>query len=418
MEGVVRAVKLFIEYVSVNLEAERDYRIFMMFAQRLQTGTFDKTGFDPSGLGWSGIGIKRSQKVVNHLKNFFNHLEAKNGIAPLHFEYGGDSYDRKIEELAYQYRRDRAFLGHTWAETSQNSAQSKNQHFPKTARQLKKEHSEPPAFPDDLFVRLITDGFKVGGEDDYRNILITLLLHGAGFRVSEPFHLYVSDVMPDPENPKSALVFIHHPSEGAAPSDWYDEQDNTKKGNRANYLREKWGREPRDIIKGGEHAGWKGGALEHKYNSYFYRAYWFEPEYGELFLMYWYKYLQQLALLERKHPYAFVNLERGDIGAPYKLGQYIKAHEKAVERIGATVSKSEGTTTHGHRHSYGRRLAKAGVSKSNIRRFMHHASEVSQETYTGPTLAESLTALKEAESRLSQHDDYVNAAKSVLLVTT
>lgn len=63
-------------------------------------------------------------------------------------------------------------------------------------------------------MELLTEGFKVGRGLDLRNILITLLLHGAGFRASEPFHLYVSDVIPDPSNERSALVqamgIAHH----------------------------------------------------------------------------------------------------------------------------------------------------------------------------------------------------------------
>lgn len=64
-------------------------------------------------------------------------------------------------------------------------------------------------------------------------MLITLLLHGAGFRESEPFHLYISDVFPDPSNPSQAKVLIHHPSHGGAPADWRDEKGKPRKGNRA-----------------------------------------------------------------------------------------------------------------------------------------------------------------------------------------
>ena len=46
-----------------------------------------------------------------------------------------------------------------------------------------------PAFHDDRFEELITEGFKVGDRFDYRTILIALSLHPAAFRESERFHL-------------------------------------------------------------------------------------------------------------------------------------------------------------------------------------------------------------------------------------
>jgi hypothetical protein len=77
--------------------------------------------------------------------------------------------------------------------------------------------TEPPEFPDDRFEELLFKGFCVGGRLDYRGILITILLHCAGFRDCEPFHLYLSDVQFDPDDRESALVRIHHPEFGAAP---------------------------------------------------------------------------------------------------------------------------------------------------------------------------------------------------------
>lgn len=105
-------------------------------------------------------------------------------------------------------------------------------------------------------------------------------------------------------------------------------------------------------------AGWKEPRLDEKY---FMRAYWFIPEYGEWFLHIWYKYLRSVAMVERDHPFAFINLGREPRGAMYTIDKFKKAHGAAIERIGLTVGKSFGTTEHGHRHAYGRRLMKAGL---------------------------------------------------------
>jgi len=155
---------------------------------------------------------------------------------------------------------------------------------------------------------------------------------------------------------------------------------------------------PRTEVMDRRHAGWKGGM--HDAAAYYKQAYWFLPEYGEWFLQLWHRYLEQVARVERDHPFAFINLSREPVGAMYTLTQYNKAHAAACERIGLTVSKALGTTPHGHRHAYGRRLRNAEVDKPLIRRFMHHASVESQEVYTQPTSREVLAALEAATRRL------------------
>lgn len=400
MFDVASAVKLFLEYLSTN-PAERDnYRLFRNFAQRLITGTFDaRTGDDPSGLGWTPLDRGRVNKFVRCLNDFFDYLsETRPAAALFNPKYSGSAYDRMVDETAYQYRRDKAFLGHYWA-TSGN-ADGPTVELYRPGRNVHREATEPPAFPDEHFERLITEGFRVGKRYDYRNILITLLLHGAGFRESEPFHLYISDVMPDPANPRSALVLIHHPSEGIAPGDWRDTYRGGRKAYRREYLQHRWGMQPRDEVIGYHRAGWKGGAHESDFDSLYFRAYWFEPWWGELFLTVWYKYLEEIACIKRDHPFALVNTGREPVGGMYTLSQYNKAHARAVRRIGLEVSKAAGTTPHGHRHAYGQRLRRADVIPELIRRFMHHSSIASQEPYTVPPLSEALSALKDAAERL------------------
>jgi len=186
---------------------------------------------------------------------------------------------------------------------------------------------------------------------------------------------------------------------GAAPPDWRDDRGKPRKGNRAAYLAQQFGLVPRTEVMDRRHAGWKGGTHD---AAYYKQAYWFLPEYGEWFLQLWRRYMEQVACVERDHPFAFINLSRDPLGAMYTLTQYNKAHAAACERIGLSVGKALGTTPHGHRHAYGRRLNNAGVDKSLIRRFMHHASEESQEVYTQATPREALAALEVAALRLRE----------------
>lgn len=396
MSKVARSVRMFLEYLQSNPDERDTYRLFQNFAQRLYTGTSDRaTGLDPSGLCWAPRSPQDASHIVTHLTNFFDWLgEIRPEAAHVNPRYMGGAFDRQTDEAAYQFRRSKAFLGHNWAANASPSAighRIRGQRLPKV------EKGDPPAFPENRFEELLTKGFNAAGRQDYRGMLITLLLHGAGFRESEPFHLYISDVFPDPANPRQAKVLIHHPSHGGAPADWRDETGKLRKGNRADYLTQQFGFVPRTELMDRRHAGWKGGMHD---APYYKQAYWFLPEYGEWFLQLWHRYLNQVVRIERDHPFAFINLRREPMGAMYTLTQYNKAHAAACERIGLTVGKALGTTPHGHRHAYGRRLKSAGVDKPLIRRFMHHASEESQQVYTQATNREAIAALETAAQRL------------------
>lgn len=396
MTKVIRSVRMFLEYLQTN-PAERDtYRLFQNFAQRLYTGTFNReSGLDPSGLCWAPRSPQDASHIITHLSDFFDWIgEMRPEAAKVNPRYAGSVFDRQADEAAYQYRRSKAFLGHTWAE---NASPAETSHRVRGRRLPKVEKDEPPAFPEERFEELLDKGFRVAGRYDYRGMLITLLLHGAGFRESEPLHLYIPDVFPDPANSLQAKVLIHHPTYGAAPADWCDKRGQVHKGNRAEYLAHQFGLAPRTELMDRRHAGWKGGTHD---APYYKQAYWFLPEYGERFLHLWPRYLEQVARIERDHPFAFINLHREPVGAVYTLTQYNKAHAAACERIGLTVGKGLGTTPHGHRHAYGRRLRNAGVDKALIRRFMHHASLESQEVYTQANTREALAALEAAAKRL------------------
>lgn len=396
MRKLIHSVGLLLDYVEVNQAEGEPWRLFRNFAQRLYTGSFDvKTGIDPSNLCWEPKGWKSAAYSIRLLSDFFDWLgeinPSANAVNP---KYAGNSYDRQIDEAAYLYRRNKAFLGHTWAENPGHTdigRMTRSKRLPKVAK------GEPPEFPHEKFEELLFKGFKVGGKYDYRGMLITLLMHGAGFRVSEPFHLYICDVNLDPSDPSSALVQIHHPSAGAAPSDWRNALGKPMQGNRTAYLAAKWAMTPRTMLIGRDHAGWKNPLLD---GEYFMRAWWFDPVYGKWFLQLWQRYMREVAMIERNHPFAFINLSREPVGEMYCVEAFTKAHEAAVRRIGLEYSKNAGTTPHGHRHSYAQRLRRSGIDKLNVKRFLHHCSLDSQDTYTQPTVIESIAALRSASNRM------------------
>ncbi|CDG52286.1 Integrase family protein [Halomonas sp. A3H3] len=394
MKKTIFSVKLFFEYIQANPKETDSQIVFRNFSLRLHTGTFNnETGLDDSWLCWSPRSPKNVKLIIANLSNFFDWINNEHPKTPVfNPRYSGSPYDQQLDKIAYLYRRSKAFLGHNWAAnpTSNVGRKVRSRQAPKI------ENGEPPAFPEDRFEEFLFNGFKTRGRQNYRNMLITLLLHGAGFRASEPFHLYISDVHKDPINPLQAKVLIHHPMFGKPPKN--DIPNNLIKAyNRKEYLSKNFGLLPRSEALGKNHSGWKGGMHD---ASYYKVAHWFTPQYGEYFLNIWYKYLEEVALFERNHPFAFINLSRAPLGAPYTLSQYNKAHAAACHRIGIPAGKQLGTTPHGHRHAYGRRLCAGGLSKDLIRRCMHHSSINSQDIYIRATTSETLQALSSAAKNI------------------
>lgn len=395
---LVFEVQLFLTYMHANPHEKNSELLFQNFAKRLQTGTFNPiTGHDPSALGWTPRTPDDVQQTIKRLGDYLSWITKKNPtVLNPNSMVIPTAIDKAVAACAETYRRRYALLGHLWKDSPKDEANVNKVR----ARYSPNVLGEPPAFPDEHFEELMDRGFTVGGRPSYRDQAITLLLHGGGFRVSEPMHLFIGDVTRDPTDYRKALVRLHHPSLGRAPPDLIDERGRPVKCTRQEYLMRKFGLAPRTDLMNKREAGWKGVVLDEKY---YMQPYWFQPDYAEQFAYVWGKYMEEVAdipLLLRNHPYAFINLYREPKGSIYAMDKYIAAHARACERIGLTVLKGLGTTPHGHRHSYGRRLEKAGLGPAVIKKCMHHANEKSQEIYTGQTTKETLDALEAGFARM------------------
>lgn len=260
---------------------------------------------------------------------------------------------------------------------------------------------EARAFDDQAFERLLVQGFGRPAPDcaplarrlRLREALLAILLHGGGLRLSEPFHLYLGDVREDPLRPGSALVRLFHPEQGRAPA-----EDGRRWRDREHYLRERWNRLPRTLELGRFHAGWKNLALSDGSAKCAFVE-WFPAHWGVVFLRLFRLYLQHRP--RARHPFLFVSEHRAHRGEPYTIEAFEQAHAHAVRRAGLVPIKAQGTTPHGHRHAFGRRLRRAGVDSLFIQRAMHHRSPDSQRVYTAPSAAELAEAVRLAEARLS-----------------
>lgn len=410
MQKVVQSVSLLLDYLAANQHCFSDPKsLFSAFARRLQYGTIGENGMDPSGLFWLPKKVQNAKQLVLALSEFSDWLSIRLEGKPLNPLTPASRFDEMLNWAAYHQRQNRAFLAHTWSrhKESQSSTYARNiqlKRTPNTAR------ADVKFFPEDKIGDLLFKGFVIPGRQqsprvvdrlNLRDILITILLHGGGLRVSEPFHLYIHDVQPDPLDPTVAMVRVYHPEEGTAPKDWPDAKGKPIKCTRSAYLLGKHALQPRTQYPKNIslHAGWKSPFLDHQRDLYMH-VHWFPRDWGRLFKKLWDLYLLQLIQIERNHPFAFVSFDGKHTGEPYSISSFQEAHARAVQRIGLAVAKMEGTTAHGHRHAYGQRVKVTG-DPLIIKAALHHKSLESQLVYTEAQIAEVSQKLADATSRLN-----------------
>ncbi|WP_166364439.1 gamma-mobile-trio recombinase GmtY [Pseudomonas akapageensis] len=397
--NVVIAAKLLLEYMEANQGNFSDpTTLFQSFATRLYTGTIGDDGLDPSGLYWIPASTAMANRHLNALKGLTDYLADHEGVQHMNPLVTANSYDQRLNYAAWYRRNQNDFLGHIKDKTVNETVQKARN--VRGRRKLSNTDDDAVAFPERLFERFYLEG--VGGAHDrrcaVRDQLITMMMHGAGLRESEPLHLWIQDVLIDPHDLKRALVRVYHPEEGKAPEDW---KSRTGKTNRSAYLREKHVLAPRNKLRGTKAVGWK--VRTHDHSDFYIQLHWFPTDFGRLFLKLWKEHLFYLASIDRHHPYAFVSYEQDSLGQPYTLNAFNKNYAAAMARVGLSTSKVEGRSPHGHRHAFGRRLTRAGVDPVIRKKALHHSSLESQVVYTAPGIADVSQALDQASKRLDEH---------------
>lgn len=409
-----RAVGLFIDFLVANAksirEAKSTIKPLALFAEALLHGTISQEGEDPSGLFWEPKGRGRARRILGRVTAFGDFMADHLGTANI------NPWNKATigEQIAYWHRHDkrrsRQLLGYTQSAQQVQQQASKARSVRIAEPDLDFSLEPAKAFPQDKIGELLFNGFARRGKEDedaihkrlnIRNVLITILLHGAGFRESEPFQLYVSDVGVDPKNPNSAQVRLYHPHEGRAPADFIDPVTGRRiEATREQYLREKWKLEPRKAQEGRWHAGWKDLLLQDTREKCA-CAFWFPAFWGEIFLRLFKIYITHCRPMDCRHPFLFVSERQGYEGDAYTIDAFRQAHALAVARIGLVPQKDNGTTPHGHRHAYGQILAAAKVEPLFIQQAMHHKSPESQKVYTQLPRTKVLSALADAEKILN-----------------
>jgi integrase len=384
------SIQLLLEYMEATDGLyETPHNMLRAFAEALFAGTVDNY-CDPSGLWWMPRSRFEANKIIGHITQFTDWLAKRKQDQSLQLNpwQRATQHEQRLNCAAFEQRRTQALLGHLW----------RKQPFTSISRAIRirsvpiSNSAATKAFPETQFELFLSNGFcrrarDHRGRTNLRNILITMLMHFGGLRMSEALSLWVEDVQ---WKGGQVLVQIFHPEDGLAPDG---------KSNRASYLAKEYGLLPRNRLPKGKDKsflGWK-NPLVKAGEGYCFDVFFFPLAASFEFARLWLEYHRRQRVKPAKdarHPYAFTNAE----GEPYSYAAFRDAHRRAVRRIGMRSAKMEGTTPHGHRHAYGQRLEDAGASREIIKEAMHHVSLESSEVYTEPSTQTVRRKLKELEN--------------------
>lgn len=364
----------------------------------LLRGFFETLVAGDTSLGWVKL-QHRSAVIYFEAVNMFADWLTDDGqvfLSKAELVHPNPKVERRLnwhQQLAgFQRRLKTSMLAHLYPSTRQGRGVTKQRRFnPRRDSSRKVSFTKQgsawgKAMQFEEYNRLIRH------EQNVRDLLLWLLLGAGGLRLSEPLHLFCTDI--DVKG-REAEVLLAHPSEGMVPTVTASGQ--MRHILRSAYLDEQYRLKPRHDLPLSHplQAGWKGMALEDQENVCS-RVTWLLPAYGVLF---WQAHLQYMKIrsriVDRSHPYYFVNLRR-NIGAPMTYENAKSTLERAARRLAIRGHKNP----HSLRHMYGYTMQnRFGLPLHVVQRAMRHVSPESTEVYTQPTSMDVRRQLEAAQKR-------------------
>lgn len=420
-----RAVGCLYDYLYAVRDAERPHRAITYlsdFVQALLSGTIGPQGDDPTGLYWPPSSWSRVSETMSFVNMFSDYCAKHFDTATLNPKTAATFQERLAAYRKLDARNEHSLLKHLGT-SKVEQMQATLVRTVQSPMSPKVSDLSPPRFPPVALQSLLSHGYMKRGKgrrlsDRYnlRDLMICVLQRFGGLRASEPFHLYVTDILEAKSNPGSAEVRLYHPELGR-----FSYRDpvtgEVVHATRTEFLRNKYnGLVPRNRRTDKKRAGWKELMLDVGPPHYYAVVRWFPPNWGKIFWKLYQAYVREVLPTKLAHPYLFVNLDKGkSFGSMYSLAAYYDNHAAAMARIGVEVSKSEGTTTQGFRHAYGHSLEVSGISNKIIQSCMHHKSVNSQGVYTLPDAWEVSRALEAGKIALVQEDEFQDFDRSLTL---
>lgn len=365
------AVELLLQYIQAHQSTVLSAtELLRSFVNCLCFGTIAADGSDPTSLYWLARRIDDANTLLGHINAYCDYLDEVNGqdLPKLNPWRKATAAEEKMLWCAYYRRSANCFFNYLHQPDKEQMGSVRSVH--KLTQPLIQIESVF-RFPDEAFGKLLKYGFQHrDGSFDYGSILILLLMHFGGLRLSECFQIFTHDVSID-RLTLASTVKVFHPSAGASPEPMF--------GNRRQYLISKYRMEPRNSYHRTHtlYSGWKNPLLTNK--DYSFTVLFFPESSSQLFTQYLQLYLSNRP--SGNHPYLICNQS----GKPETKKNFLKKYQCALARIGLTVAKHDGLSPHAHRHAYGYRLAEAGFSQFEIQKAMHQKSLESCLVYIKPT---------------------------------
>ncbi|NKL02968.1 tyrosine-type recombinase/integrase [Rhizobium leguminosarum bv. viciae] len=419
-----RAVGCLYDYLYAVRDAERPHQPITYlsdFVQALLSGTIGPEGDDPTGLYWPPSSWSRVSETLSFVNVFSDYCAKRFDTVALNPTNAATFQERVAAYRKLDVRNEHSLLKHLGVSKVEREQASLSRAI-QSPRSPKVTDLSPPRFPPAALKGLLSDGYtrrkkgsRLSDRYNLRDLMIFVLQRFGGLRSSEPFHLYVTDILEARDNSGLAEVRLYHPELGRF-SHLDPITGKIVHATRTEFLRTKYGLIPRNRRTDKRRAGWKELMLDVGPPHYYAVVRWFPTIWGKIFWKLYQAYVREVLPSKLDHPYLFVNLDKGEnFGSMYSLSAYYDNHAAAMARIGFEVSKSEGTTTHGLRHAYGHSLEVAGISDKIIQSCMHHKSLNSQGVYTLPDALEVSRALEAGRARLSKTDDFNNLERMLTL---
>lgn len=407
-------VGLLIDYIDANKDAHcKPVSLFREFVRALYNGTIGESNLDPSGLYWIPSRTATVNPKIAMLSNLSQWM-VNNGYVSesLNPWTPATTAEQRFNYLAWCKKNDESFLKHLGPSRKASAAVEEARSI-KLRRPIVPVVSTPKVFPVSFEVALLRQGFVRHGKDnsldpyekyDWRGICIAMLLLYGGRRLSEPFHLWIGDVMENPNESDQAYVRIFHPVEGAAPAD--RKINGRHLPNRQAYLQAFYPKyPPRNFGIGNYEAGFKSRFLIK--NGNYLVVHWGPREMGKVFMQAWNMYMWQrikFGVGGDKHPFAFVSHKGKSKGEPYTMKSFEASWERAIHKIGLQKIKSQGTSTHGPRHGYARKAKAGNVEPDALQIALGHSSIKSQEVYGKPGIQDVSEMMDMATKKIGRFD--------------
>ncbi|NRA84307.1 MAG: site-specific integrase, partial [Gammaproteobacteria bacterium] len=393
-----RAVGLFYDY---NTRYSKVYKtkvtpleMMKKFGQSLIQGTISlRDTEDPLDLFWPPSGVRTAKKLVGALKEFVDWCVMEGLVGEQ------ESYRKSLISkdeggyMKYLYAATRiqtkSFFSHS-IDTKKLALKIQKQ---AEEMILQTDSSTIPTvkgakyFPSWLIPDLLKHGFVTRSKDgvEEENLtakFITVIHLFGGTRISEPFHLWFHDVIPQTDG--SCKVILSHPSDSN--TDIIGEP-NMK---RRLYLAMR-GLLPRDTrgLPKAYYSGWKDLAVDESLQC---PVFFLHSSAENLIRNMFFKYLEyrqeEMKIYKKihgvEHPFLFVSSQGKHAGSPYSMAAYRKALDAAYDRLekkfGYTIPRGRkfGTHPHGMRHFFGQCLTDSGINMKVIQKAMRHRSILSQ----------------------------------------